>query len=145
HHGFIVIRPFLAAEVKSFTQDPQRKWYQFVDHDLLQLFTFIIGGSLCGLQVVEVFSAIEGVTTRLGLQHDEIPIIIDFRGRHLLTGAVTTALHPDWAHTLLMDHSSDRLNHQELDHRSNTIWSFHQNFDALTIFQLNGNSNLLFI
>lgn len=145
--GLRVILPCLARTQHSFQADPQRKWYFFTDDELLHLFFFIAGGSLVGLEAAELLT----ITAALCQQGDgdRLPVALHCQGRHLLTAVVAAALAPglDPAQpyqVLVLPETVDRLNHQENDERVNTIWNFHNDFDALTLFALAG-ADLLFL
>lgn len=138
--GLQVILPCLARAQHTFREHPTRKWYYFADDELLHLFFFICGGSLAGLEAVELLTIAQVLCREPGAH---IPVALHLGGRHLLTAAVAAALAPDqaWARPydlLVLPETVDRLDHQETDERVNTIWNFHTDFDALTLFDLAG-------
>ncbi|MDF2720429.1 MAG: Alpha/beta hydrolase family protein [Paenibacillus sp.] len=143
--GFIVIRPFAAREAFSYKEHEQRRWYKYVDHELIQFFAFICGGSLAGLEAAGWHAAVSRIGEALELDMSGTPVIVDARGRHLLSAAVMSAVYPGTVAALRLDKQAERLNRQESDERSNTIWGFHRHFDALTLFQLAEGTDLLFV
>jgi hypothetical protein len=143
-HGLCVIEPLLARKTRSFREDPARKWYAFDDHELIHLFAYICGGSLTGLEAIELYSCANRLAEEMGLDPTSFPIVLDARGRHVLSGLVATALHPDWIVAIRLDGASAALDHQEHDARANTLWGFHLDFDALTLLQLAEGVNLVF-
>jgi len=147
--GIRVILPCLARAQHSFQEHPQRRWYSFTDDELLHLFFFLCGGSLAGLEATELLT----IGQALGQQEGErLPIALHLEGRHLLTGAVAAAVAPAFGEAgvrpydlLVLPDTVDRLDQQERDARVNTIWNFHTDFDALTLFDLAANAALLFL
>lgn len=142
-NGLAVIRPFVLQSRKSFADHPSRKWYKYDDDELIQFFTFICGGSLAGLEAFELNAAASVVPGALGLP-EQAPLLLDARGRALLSGAAMAALYPGSAAAIRLDAEAERLNRQELDARANTIWAYHRHFDSLTLLQLAERSDLLF-
>ena len=147
--GLRVICPCLARPCHSFQEHPQRKWYSFADDELLHLFFFICGGSLAGLEAAELLTTAHA----LGQQADRaLPVALHLTGRHLLTGALAAALVPLFADAgvppfslLILPDTVAQLDHQETDDCVNTVWHFHTEFDALTLFELARGADLLFI
>jgi hypothetical protein len=147
--GLRVVVPCLAQERHSFRDHPQRRWYHFNDAELLHLFFFIVGGSLCGLEATELNT----IAAHFGRDGEQaLPVALDLSGRHTLPAVVAAALAPDLApsiqpdyRVLLLDESAHLLDHQELDARVNTIWHFHTHFDALNLFGLLSPADLLFV
>lgn len=140
--GYCVMMPLLAKESRNYGAQEGRKWYRFNDAELIQLYSFVCGGSLAGLEAFELYATSAAIAAELGFK--EIPVILDCRGRHLLAATVAAALHPDWANIVRLDEQAERLNAQERDGRANTVWSFHKHFDLLTLLQLSGSSQFLF-
>jgi dienelactone hydrolase len=148
-NGLRVVMPCLAQPQHSYADHPERKWYFFADDELLHLLFFLVGGSLAGLEAAELVA-----TARALGQNDRsrLPVALHLRDRHLLTGAVAAALGGglDSAGVrpfdlLVAGEEAALLDHQEMDVRINTIWSFHQYFDSLTLWQLAQGTNLLFV
>ncbi|MBX3010066.1 MAG: dienelactone hydrolase family protein [Caldilineaceae bacterium] len=142
--GLRVILPALARPQHSFQEHPERKWYYFTDDELLHLFFFICGGSLAGLEAAEILTITQALC---GQGAERLPVALHGGGRHCLTMAVAAALAPDYTQPydlLLLPNGAESLDHQELDVRFNTIWNFHTDFDALTLFTLAG-ADLLFV
>ena len=145
--GLRVILPCFARSQHSFRDHPQRQWYHFTDDELLHLFFFLCGGSLAGLEAAELLTITDALAIQDGMR---LPVVLHLAGRHLLTAVIAAALAPALAQAqsyalLLLPETVDQLDHQETDERVNTIWGFHTDFDALTLFDLATNTNLLFI
>lgn len=143
--GFVVIRPSVARDAFSFAEHAKRRWYKYEDHELVHFFAFICGGSLAGLEAFGLYTAVSRLTEALELDRNTAPIAVDARGRHLLSASVMAAVYPGTVQAMRLDAQTERLNNQESDSRSNTIWSFHRYFDALTLFQLAEGTDLLFV
>jgi dienelactone hydrolase len=141
--GYAVIRPFLARQTFSYKDHKQRRWYKYEDHELIQFFSFICGGSLAGLEAFVLHTAVHEVKQLL--KRPKLPVIVEASGRHLLPAAVMCALYPGTASVLMLHEQAGRLNRQQDDVRANTIWSFHRSFDALTLFQLAEGTSLMFV
>ncbi len=146
--GLRVIVPCLAHTQHSFQDHPTRHWYHFGDDELLQLFFFIVGGSLAGLEAAELLTIAQALTVQEGVH---TPVVLHSAGRHLLSAAVAAALAPGLAgatsqpiRALVLPETVARLDHQESDERINLIWNFHNDFDGLTLFDLAG-ADLLFV
>lgn len=145
--GLRVILPCFAHPQHSFRDHLQRQWYHFTDDELLHLFFFLCGGGLAGLEAAELLTITDALTMQDGAR---LPVVLHLTGRHLLTAVIAAALAPALAQAqsyalLLLPETVDRLDHQETDERVNTLWGFHADFDALTLFDLATNTNLLFI
>ena len=139
--------PCFARSQPSFRDHPQRQWYHFTDDELLHLFFFLCGGSLAGLEAAELLTITDALAIQDGMR---LPVVLHLAGRHLLTAVIAAALAPALAQAqsyalLLLPETVDQLDNQETDERVNTIWGFHTDFDALTLFDLATNTNLLFI
>lgn len=140
--GCRVVAPALPCGTFSFAADPQRRSYRFADEELLHLFFFIVGGSVAGMDAVEVqatarsFGAVDG---------EALPVVLDFSGRHTLTATITAALAPSLVSLLVLHEDVAALDHQERDKRVNTIWAFHRHFDALVLLALAEQTDLLFV
>lgn len=146
--GFRVICPCLARPCHSFQEHPQRKWYYFTDDELLHLCFFICGGSLAGLEAAELLTTAHALGQQAGRP---LPVALHLTGRHLLTGTIAAALAPMVAEAgvnafslLILPDTVNQLDHQETDVRVNTVWHFHTDFDALTLFDLASGADLLF-
>ncbi len=147
--GLQVIQPALARAQHSFRAHPTRKWYTFPDDELLHLFFFLCGGSLAGLEAIELLTVAQALGQSGARQ---VPIALHLGERHLLTGVIAAALASEGAglasplyQLLVLPETVDRLDHQETDARINTIWDFHTEFDALTLLDLADGTDLLFI
>ncbi len=147
--GVRVIVPCLARTQHSFRDHPTRQWYTFTDDELLHLFFFICGGSLAGLEAVELLTITQALGQPEGV---DAPVALHLAGRHLLTGVMAAALAPGLTHSsrplyklLVLPETVAQLDHQETDVRINTIWNFHTEFDALTLLDLADGSDLLFV
>lgn len=147
--GLRVICPCLARPCHSFQEHPQRKWYHFTDDELLHLFFFICGGSLAGLEAAELLTTAHTLGQHAGRP---LPVALHLTGRHLLTGAMAAALAPLFRASgvtpfslLILPATVAQLDHQETDVRVNTVWNFHSEFDALTLFDLATGAHLLFV
>ena len=151
--GLRVILPCLARCQHSFADDPARQGYYFTDDELLNLFFFVIGGSLAGMEAAELLTIMHALT-----QQDEpaLPVALHLVGRHTLTAALAAALASgvDDSTTvnkaqpyalLVLPEEVGLLDHQAEDARANTIWNFHTHFDALTLFQMAQGTDLLFV
>jgi cephalosporin-C deacetylase-like acetyl esterase len=143
-HGFAVIQPFLCQATCNFQDHPQRKWYIHPDHVTMHNSAFIIGGSLAGMEAAELTATTGAILAALNLDPGRVPVIVDMRGRHHLSGMVAAALYPDWASVIRLDERADLLNHQEHDDVTNTLWSFHQYLDLLSMLQLAENAHIVF-
>jgi len=143
--GVRVILPCLARPQHSFQDHPVRQSYTFTDDELLHLFFFLCGGSLAGLEALELLTITQALVWQAGLA---APVALHLAGRHLLTGVIAAALAPELAgpyQLLVLPETIDRLDHQETDARINTIWNFHTEFDALTLLDLAEGTDLLFV
>jgi dienelactone hydrolase len=141
--GLRVVAPLLARPRRSFADDPERRWYHFNDEELLHLFFFVIGGGLAGLEAAELQATARSLAVGAGGQ--PLPVALDARGRHVLTGTIAAALAPDLFDLLILPEEVGQLDHQEEDARVNTIWGFHTAFDGLTLLALAERARLLFV
>lgn len=141
--GLLTIQPCLAAAGRSFGDDASRRWLSFTDDELLHLFFFIVGGSLAGLEAVELRTIARSLARRA--DGSTLPVVFDFGGVKALPAAVAAALEPDLCGLLVLHPEAGALDRQERDARVNTIWGFHRSFDALALLALAEAVPLLFV
>jgi dienelactone hydrolase len=141
--GLRVASPLLARPGRSFADDRERGWYHFGDDELLHLFSFVIGGSLAGLEAAELQATARSLS--VGADGRPLPVALDARGRHVLTAVVAAALAPDLFDLLVLPEEAERLDSQAEDARVNTVWGFHADFDGLTLLALAAGARLLFV
>lgn len=144
--GLAVIRPQLAGTGYSFRGHPQRRWFAYADHELLHNLAFVCGGSLAGMEAAELIAVghelarlavVDPAGTRLNVADPAgTPLVVDCRGRHLLAGAAAAALRPGRIAAIVLAGDAGRLDRQQEDARSNTVWGFHREMDLLTLLQL---------
>ena len=144
--GLRVVVPLLAGAQHSFAQETRRRTIAFHDEELLHLLAFLLGGSLAGLEVNSLVALTHHFNQAVGGQ---LPTALDLGGRAHLSAAVTAALRPQQGDQplftlLVLSAESHRLDEQAMDTRANTIWSFHNHFDALTLLTLARPTHLLF-
>jgi hypothetical protein len=71
-------------------------------------------------------------------------VVLDMCDRHFIRGVFIAALVPLLAQVLVLRQDCDVLDHQERDCRINTIWGFHQHFDAPTLLSMT-EASLIFV
>ncbi|WP_167859673.1 S9 family peptidase [Paenibacillus cymbidii] len=142
--GFAVIRPQLAGTGFSFRGHPQRQWFAYPDHELLHNLAFVCGGSLAGMEAAELLAVGDEMARLAGTEAAEVPLIVDCRGRHLLAGAAAAAHRPGRTAAIVLAGDAGRLDRQQDDARSNTVWGFHREFDLLTLLQLAAPGTVIF-
>ena len=145
--GLRVVVPLLAGPQRSFVHESRRGAIAFNDEELLHLLAFLLGGSLAGLEVNSLAALAHQFNQEAGRL---LPAALDLGGRAHLSAAVTAALCPQQGGRplfalLVLAAEAHWLDHQALDSRANTIWSFHKHFDALTLLKLARPTHLLFV
>ncbi|HEV7215153.1 MAG TPA: dienelactone hydrolase family protein, partial [Chloroflexota bacterium] len=141
--GLVTIQPCLAAPIHSFSDHASRRWLHFTDDELLHLFFFIVGGSLAGLEAVELRTVARSLARRA--DGSALPVVFDLGGTKALPAAVAAALESDLCGLLVLHPETAAFDRQEHDARVNTIWGFHRSFDGLTLLTLAEAVPLLFV
>ena len=143
--GFAVVTPLLAIAARSLREDPERRWYAYDDDEVLHFLGFIQGTSLAGMEAAELSETVRALADMPGLPSpDRLPVALAAEGTPVLSGLVSAALWPGLFDAIVLFDDLERLDHQELDRRSNTLWGFHSSFDSLTVLQLTGEVPVLF-